>query len=147
MTRTNPNIITPCINDTFNLNISGKNSHGIDYNAVRYSNDDNYIVVHKDGGISDVILDETTVELLIEAKRQKDRMSKIIAFIKSSPMYDDAILQDTKVMMIFAKTLSDNPTETELSNHHKNIHHAAFHNYIIRKKIRKGMTQNGKKEK
>lgn len=88
-------IITPCINNAFNIKISNDNTKG---RIIRYTNDNTYIITSKDCSRPDIVLDETMVELLLKAKTTRDDMIKHISCMKTSELYNPDMYNDLRLI-------------------------------------------------
>lgn len=98
MSDKNISVITPCVTENgYNMRISRSND-SVQTSIVTYADSDKYILVNKDGGVSDIELDKKTVELIIKSKEMNDALTDIISFFKNSSCYNDNILNDRKVI-------------------------------------------------
>ena len=79
-------IITPDIKteNPFNIMLTPANNE-IKLSIVKHPNSDVYTIVNKDGSVPDIEIDDTTLDMLIAARRLKRKIDKILTFVRNNP--------------------------------------------------------------
>lgn len=139
-------IITPPLpasNKVINLNISLQNE-AIRIVPVAYGHQPQYVLMSKNGSVPDVILDKSTIDLILEARYIENAAEKLACLIKTNPQkYDAKILDDKKVITEILTEYANNPQSSELSDIlHRNEN---TRRYILQNK--ENITDDTKKHK
>lgn len=112
-------IITPPLSagtKVINLNVSRQNE-AIRIVPVAYGHQPQYVLMSKNGSVPDVILDKSTIDLILEARYIENAAEKLAYLIKTnSQKYDAKILDDKKVVTEILTEYVNNPQSSELSS-------------------------------
>jgi len=107
-------IITPQITDNCNMRISQQSDDMINVRLTPFGTDDNnYIIMFKNGEIKDITIDEKTVELLVKSYSVKTRIKKVVEYAQTK--FKRQITQ-TEINRLLSdiSSISDNPSDETL---------------------------------
>lgn len=93
-----PHIISPSIriaDKNVNVRIDESASKCV---IVEHNDDNKYVICSKDGRVSDIEIDDTTLDLLISARHSRKCLAEIIDFFTDNNAYNQDILTNKNVL-------------------------------------------------
>ena len=103
-------VMTPVIDangqNHFNLSVLNNTNKQFEISPVVYANSDRYVIMHENERIPNIVIDDETLNTLIEARYRRNVMNKVISFCRENPRINNGILDDTNILTKITSKIS-----------------------------------------